>query len=192
MRTQIILDQNDNDHHHHHNKKTKCDCWFNNIFTDTSECIQEYWFHFLIGMLITMKSSARVTSWRSNTDSACFLSSTIPSASPSLAKATGLYLWLKWVRTSLFAWHSFANVAAICGVLWPCSFALSIWVSSRVASWINRSASKHSFTPASSTTPEQSPKIQIFLPTIGFFKTSWGEIVTPFSRTTEIPFFSFP
>lgn len=64
-------------------KETKCDCWFNNIFTDTSRYIQEYWFHFLIGMLITMKSSTRVTSWRSNTDSACFLSSTIPSASPS-------------------------------------------------------------------------------------------------------------
>ena len=33
-------------------KETKCDCWFNNIFTDTSECIQEYWFHFLIGIIV--------------------------------------------------------------------------------------------------------------------------------------------
>ena len=87
VRTQIILDQNDDD-----DNNNKLDCWFSNIFTDTSGCIQERWLHFLIGMPITIKSSARVTSWRSNTDSACFLSSTIPSVSPSLAKATGLYL----------------------------------------------------------------------------------------------------
>lgn len=58
-------------------------------------CLLEHRSHFLMGMPITIKSSASVTSWRSNTDSACLFSSAMPSVSPSLAKAIGLYRWLK-------------------------------------------------------------------------------------------------
>lgn len=58
-------------------------------------CLPEHRSHFLMGMPITIKSSASVTSWRSNTDSACLFSSAMPSVSPSLAKAIGLYRWLK-------------------------------------------------------------------------------------------------
>lgn len=148
-------------------------------------------FSFLTGTSMVIKSSASVTSCPSNTDSACLFIS-VTSASPSPLRAAGLYRWLKWVKISFFALHRLAKPDAILGVLWPCSRAFSSWVSSNVASCISTSASQQSFAASSPTDPEQSPKMQIFLPGMGFSKTSEGEIVTPFSRTIEVPFFSFP
>lgn len=107
--------------------------------------------------------SARVTSWRSNTDSACFLSSTIPSAS----------FWPRqlvwWDSLTEVSESSFFEPARAAFVNAPphlacCGLAPSLCPSGchPGSPWINRSASKHSCIPPSSTTPEQSPKYRFF------------------------------